>query len=224
MKTDLTLREGLGRPLYHSEHDTNFKRLMYWSGSWAAGSYQPNEVVWHHGGLWVCLVETVTDPSTANTDWLCIAPQPGRGGMQTNSGAISDIPATTYRPLLFSTVTKPGYGMTLTPATGQFSFLWDGWWEFRLQINLEFTEAQASRFTNIRLWNQTDGVQLGGVVRVAVGRNQDGLSANIALRFAITDANKSDVLILEIGGGDALSGVTLYANTIDYLQITPSTE
>ena len=54
MKDDLTLRIPKGAPLTNEEGDANFSRLMYWSGPWVAGTYEPNEVVLDGEWLMIC--------------------------------------------------------------------------------------------------------------------------------------------------------------------------
>jgi len=69
MKTDLKYR--MEQRLTYDDYDANLRRQMYWSGKWAAGTYEPNEVVEHKGGVWICVNETTTEPGTAAglTDW-----------------------------------------------------------------------------------------------------------------------------------------------------------
>ena len=61
MKDDLTLREAKGSPLTINEGDTNFNRLMYWSGKWLDGvTYETQQVVNDDGFLMVAN-KTTTD-------------------------------------------------------------------------------------------------------------------------------------------------------------------
>jgi hypothetical protein len=71
-KTDLTLRAAQSAPYPHATLDANFQRLMYWSGVWAAGTYEANEVVRHRGEPWVVIAaSTTTEPGTVAgaADW-----------------------------------------------------------------------------------------------------------------------------------------------------------
>ena len=63
-----------GRPT-HDENDSNFDRLMYWSGDWVAGSYEVQQVVEHKGRGWVCNTATATEPGLLATDWTLIGQQ-----------------------------------------------------------------------------------------------------------------------------------------------------
>lgn len=220
VKSDLQFWSTTNQPT-NQQNNANFDRLMYWSGFWLPGPYEAQEVVWHAGGAWVCRADTIEEPTSGSPDWVVIAPQTGRGGMESTPGAIGDITAA-FQPLNFDVITQPAYGMTLSPASNVFTSQWPGWWEVRLSINLSFTETQASRFTEIRLWDVTIAAQIGTAVRVPIGRNQDGFLINSVFRFLVTPATAGNVFRLDIGGGDVLSGVTLWSNVVDFTQMTPS--
>lgn len=64
MTKDLTLRTVTGTPLSYAEIDNNFRRLMYWSGDWIAGtSYEQYEVVLDDG--WLAIANTTTSEKPA---------------------------------------------------------------------------------------------------------------------------------------------------------------
>ena len=63
MRDDETLRSEKGAALTHAEVDANFSRLMYWSGPWAAGDYEANEVVTDSG--WTMIANKLTSERPA---------------------------------------------------------------------------------------------------------------------------------------------------------------
>lgn len=45
-------------------------RYNRWAGTWAAGGYDPFQVVINDDATWLCLVATTDEPSDASTDWV----------------------------------------------------------------------------------------------------------------------------------------------------------
>ena len=72
MKNDLRFWSTTNQPT-NQQNNANFDRLMYASGNWVAGTYDPQEVVDHLGIAWRCLNQTTAEPSDASADWARMA-------------------------------------------------------------------------------------------------------------------------------------------------------
>lgn len=220
-KDDLTLRIPKGSPLTHNQQDDNFNRLSYPSGLWLPGTYTPNELVHHRGGLWHCLNQTTDEPNEFSTDWVLYAPIPGLGEVNLFAPvAGSDIGAA-YLPLNdWNTVTVPGIGITFNATLGEFSFGWPGTWQLSLSLIWEHNSSNTGRLTNVRYHNVTEGVTSTPVV-VATGRNAEATAITLLLLVNIGVTDIGDVFRYEIGGGDAYTSVVWDQQALAFVQLTP---
>jgi hypothetical protein len=201
--------------------DGNFERLSYYAGDWAAGTYTAYEVVQHEGGTWMALATTTAEPGSNIAEWLPIGIVPGRGGMvKTPDTAGTDIGAG-WQTLTYNALTIGTYGVTLTPASGTFNTTWPGLWELRVLFSMSHDEQNTGRSTNIRLWNVTDGAQVGASVYVPIGRNQPGTLVPGFLNLDVAAADLGDDIRVEIGGGDTIAGITWHTSRLELTQLSP---
>lgn len=73
-KSDLDLWTPTHRP-FNSANNANFNRLMYASGDWAPGTYDPEQITNYIGFSWRCLNTTTAAPSDVSADWSRNIPQ-----------------------------------------------------------------------------------------------------------------------------------------------------
>lgn len=215
-KTDLKLYD-TDKPLAHADVDANFRRLGYWSGDWAAGSYQANEMVWFEGGIYRCLIDTTATPLNSG-DWEPITPRPGIGAMVAAVPiAGPDLGAGFQVINQFDTISIPTFGCTLNTITGEFRTLARGVWDIELNFSIEHDELNQSRDTRVRLWNVTTGAAVGHPFVIGIGRNTNATDVYIKERI-IAGSTVHDFRV-EIGGGDAVALVTWQSNGLYLLQI-----
>jgi len=218
-KTDLELRAGRILPYTHDILDANFNRLLYYSGAWSAGTYEENEVVNHSGGLWVCVATTTTaEPGTDILSWQPLAPVSGRGAMNLLTPFAGTV-GSGWTVVPFDNITVNPYGLSFDLANNQFTIQFLGVWQFLFVINLSFSESQQGRNTSLRLWNVTDGVQVGPTLILPIGRNQDGVLTSIPYISDLLAGSIGKTLQFEIGGIDDLGATTFEASTLGMNQI-----
>lgn len=63
------LNTSLGNYYTKTESDAKF---FNYAGAWAAGTYDPSQVVTHNDGTWLCLVQTTDEPTSLSADWLAL--------------------------------------------------------------------------------------------------------------------------------------------------------
>ena len=136
----------------------------------------------------------------------CSTPIVGVGEMElTAPSAGADI-GLAYQPVdQFDSVSIPGQGITLA-TDGTFTFQQNGIWDIRLQLNISHNESNASRETNIRLYDVTGAAEIGSAA-IPIARNQPGTATSISLRANIPSSGLGNTYRFEIGGGDTLSAV-----------------
>lgn len=83
-------------------------------------------------------------------------------------------------------------------------------------------ESQQGRRTNIRIFNETEQAAVG-TVPIAIARNQPGTNFTILPAFPVTPSGEGDVLSIELGGGDSVTG-TFDAFSFYVYSISPTRE
>ena len=111
-----------------------------------------------------------------------------------------------WTPLLnYDTQVAAPIGVTQNAANGTLALTGPGVYVLNYGIDITYTSNNAGRNTNLRLFNVTDNAVMADVT-VGIGRDTDAGSVSGALLFTAAVGNK--VCRLEVGGGDALTGVT----------------
>lgn len=162
MKTDMTFRGTISRPLTPTEVDANFNRVMYFSGAWAGGQvYEVNEVVTHLGGLYVCNTNTNGDPSVSS-DWTSIggsgggASLPAAGVASVNIHNYSNITSSWSAINLWdSAIGAQSEGITVSTG-GVITLDSTGWYEIRFDALMDYTSFSADRDIGFRMFNISD--------------------------------------------------------------------
>ena len=211
MKTELITRAGKAAPLAWQEMDANFQRLMYFSGTWAAGTYEANEVVIHDQSQWICTAATTTqEPSLGaflggTSDWFPIAISPWGIGEMT-----LDAPDTGFPNLGGGWVTVTydssdyDQNTVLTPATGEFQVASEGVWELQFTFAMLHNSTQSGRVTTVRIYDITNGIG-GGGLNVGIGRNQEATQSTASIWFTADGTNIGNTYRIELGGGDSVT-------------------
>lgn len=213
MKDDLTLRVPLGRvPMTHTQHDANFKRLMYWSGLWAAGTYEANECVQHRTGTWVVkptVATTTQEPLISNilsqsSDWDVIALSPWGFGEMTLTSPNAGFPdlGAGWTPVTYST---SGFDQntTLNPAQGTVSFDREGTWELQFSFSIDHVQENSGRITNMRAFNVTESIG-GSSTPIGIGRNVEVTNGTATVWLVVATDDVGDLFRVELGGGDTV--------------------
>jgi hypothetical protein len=174
---------------------------MYYSGTWVAGTYSPQEVVRHEGTTWLCLVTTTDEPDVSSTDWVAISgggsAVRGYGGITIGSNKSYPNITTTWTPInLWDSVNIPALNCTISAATGKFSLGLAGFWELTLQMDLTHDEANAGRHLSIRAFNETDAIPYSSVL-VGTGRNSGVTAFMLQPWQEILPTTVNDVFRLE---------------------------
>lgn len=219
-KDDLTLRSVKGSPLTFEEGDANFNRLGYFSGDWSAGTYEPNEIVKHFGGVYICVQTTTDDPySGVGTTWELLATTPGRAAMD-SVGQVSgaDITAA-YQTLTFDNDYPYEVGVVTDPAAGTFQMVHAGLWQINLFLSFGHNESNSSRQTRVRIFNVTDGIAGSGVT-IPISRNQPSTIFQYTTLFQVTSSEIGDIIRWEIGGADSLTSVVWESKESQFLQVS----
>jgi hypothetical protein len=211
------------RRFFYSDYDANNNLLAYYSGVWdQAATYTPNEIVQHLGGVWICTRENVAVPPYTGVldDWDLIGTTPGRAGMRLDVAAAgTDIGAGFVTPP-YDTSAAFEVGAATDTVAGTFTLNYPGLWTMSITMSLIHNEAQAGRQTIVRLFNVTKGTDSGGIV-VPIARNQPGTLISASFPLQIASGNLGDLVRVEIGGGDAITGITYQSNSVTLVQASP---
>lgn len=99
--------------------------------------------------------------------------------------------------------------ITINLGNDSFAFQYDGVYQITLSGSLNHNNLNAGRTVNIRLFNVTLGTPLPGAFPIGISRNVEDTVITISLLAEITDAEKGQEMRIEIGGGDAVSLVSI---------------
>lgn len=107
--------------------------------------------------------------------------------------------------LTLQRITPKGISIDLVNST--FSFDSDGVYRLSLVGSMEHDSVNNGRKFQIRIYNETDQAAGQGVT-IGTGRNAEATSIPASFLAEISDEDKGDEFILEIGNGDVYSGVS----------------
>lgn len=114
--------------------------------------------------------------------------------------------------------TVPNRNVSVAPP-GLFTTNLKGVWSLQVTVAFEHNSSNQGRITNLRFWNVTDGVAVGLDEIIGIGRNQEATTWSAALMFE-TDADLATKQIrLELGGGDAITGVVYTTQSISLFNV-----
>lgn len=102
-------------------------------------------------------------------------------------------------------------GVTVSLPASTLAFENDGVYAFAITGTFEHNSSNQGRTTNIRVWNVTDGAQLGAPWVIGTGRNAEATPIAFVGLTEIVESNKNKEFRLEIGGGDTYSSVSFNA-------------
>ena len=209
-----------GNVIRYQEADNNLLNLARWSGDWSPRVYLRNEVTWYHGGAWIASSDT-TDTPGAGTDWAPLVGPMGRGGMRIVTPiAKPDLGAGWIASAPYEEFIPGGVeGVTLDLATGRFSFLFDGLWMLLFSLALDHDSTNHGRFTNIRIFNVTDGTQVGLAEKISIGRDVGSSVVNVTLLVPVAGGVNGKLLEVEIGGGDNVNDVVFTTSILSFVQV-----
>ena len=122
-------------------------------------------------------------------------------------------------PATEGSVTTPRY-VTQDFATNSLSLASPSVWEVSIALAFSQVEAQAGRETYIRLLNQTAGTP-GRSILIGIARNQPATNFSVTALFDV--ANAGDQIVVQIGGGDAITGVTIENYSFTAKNLAPLT-
>jgi hypothetical protein len=132
------------------------------------------------------------------------------GGMRRSTPiAIPDLGAGYFqvKPFEVLTYAVPKY-VSLNLADGTLAVERVSDYQITFDINLQFDVLNAGRNLFLRLWN-IDSATPGVTTELFVGRNTEGLAEFLIFGVSATEAILGDRYVMEIGGGDAFTNVTL---------------
>ena len=132
----------------------------------------------------------------------------GYGGVRNDApSALPDIGAGWTTMLADTAVLGSPRAVTQDGASNAIGLDRAGVWNIAVFFSLTHNEAQASRDTQVRLFNIDAGLPSIGT-RIGIGRNTDTTVFSITLMVEISELEAGDRWRVEIGGGDALTAVT----------------
>ena len=174
---------------------------MYWSGDWAAGSYEKDEVVKNAGALFVCLVATTEiPPGSADWELLAQGSNAGYGELSIGSDKVYGTINGTWQAVdLWDSVSIPNLNCT-TNLDGTFTFAQTGWWSLYFYMSASHNDSQGGRVLSFRLYNVTDNIPADDT-DTGVGRNVTVSTANMTPWFEITDITKTYRLEMAVTSG-----------------------
>lgn len=217
----LKLKTVLGK-VYYQDTDNNFRNLMRLDADWDSGRlpYLKNEVVYHQGFLWACLVDTSDEPTAASANWAALTGISGLGGMYLPSPTLlgQDITAL-WEPLtMFETAATTERGIVSNPSADTFVFSYPGLWDLSLNINISHASLPQARTFGLRTFNVTDAAVGGGLV-VGIGRNSEATIVSTTLRFRVLQSDLGKSFEFQIGGGDAVTVDEWWSCDVAFTQI-----
>ena len=146
------------------------------------------------------------------TDAVALFTAAAYGGIQllTPDATFPDI-GVTWETVRYDTgsLTTPR-GVTQDFANNGLRFEVSGVFLLTLGVTFGFTETQAGRNIQIRIYNATTATG-GQATLIAIGRNQDGLNFSTAILTEISDLQIGDLIQIQVSAltaGDTLSNVT----------------
>jgi hypothetical protein len=93
-------------------------------------------------------------------------------------------------------------------ANNALEFGAEGIWQVSVKATLSFTDVNFGRNVSMRLFNATTAIPGGSEAVFFVGRNTAGANLFITLNAEIPLAEVGDEFQVQVGGGDAFTGVT----------------
>lgn len=93
-------------------------------------------------------------------------------------------------------------GVVMDATSDILSYDHDGAYAFAFTGSFAHDSSNQGRTTSVRIWDVTDGAQIGAAFRLGIGRNVEDSSFSLIILADITEAVKGHQLRLEIGGGD----------------------
>ncbi len=129
------------------------------------------------------------------------------GGMRTSGTSASYSLGAGYTKYTdFDTISVTPKGTTFNTTTDTFQINANGIYVIFIGFAFEHNETNAGRKFNVRLFNETDSVQIGNPIAVGVGRNTPATNFGYQFLTSLTDANEDDNIAVQLGGGDSING------------------
>lgn len=205
-----------GSTLSFSETDANVLNLLRFAGdAWSPRRYLRNEVVHHEGGSFLALADTEDEPPSLN--WTKIDAIKARAGMFTTTSPSYGTIGAGWTPLTnYTAETYAAYLASVDLVAGTWVYAASGMWNTQITLSLQFTDSNQGRHTFVRLMR---GATEAGRVRIAVGRNTDGLTVTLPIYGIVAEADEDAAHHFEIGGGSSISGVVADTQRVDLIQI-----
>lgn len=189
-------------------------RRMNYRGVWQAGTYYEGEVVSTVFGVLVANKTTTDTALPSSADWNNLTFY-GLGGMDLSTPTAGADIGAGWNDVLLDTTTVDGPGVDMDPATGRWQYTLEGFWDVRVQIFLSHNSSNSGRTTYIRLWDTVSLAPLGNSVPVGVARNAEDTSIIVTVRIPVSDTALLNPILLQIGGGDAITAVTYQSSAVE---------
>jgi hypothetical protein len=94
-------------------------------------------------------------------------------------------------------------------ASDGIRFVVPGFYNMAITIALEHNELNASRVSEIRLYNVTDAVAVGDGTTVGTARNQAVTNYSTLQLVEVSTAGVGDLFVVQMGNGSDYTGITL---------------
>ncbi len=88
----------------------------------------------------------------------------------------------------------------------------EGIWNVSISFSLVHNESNSGRQIVVQLYNSTTATVVGDVV-LPIARNQPGTYFSVSILAEVANANIGDLFVVRVGGGDAVTAVTLQRYT-----------
>lgn len=112
-------------------------------------------------------------------------------------------------------------GVTVNLSNNSISVATESVWRLSYDFSIEgHNSSNSGRVTYIRMYNITDGIASPGEIVVGVGRNQEDTSNSGSFLFDVQPASVNKEIVLQIGGGDAITGGDLIGASLQVNQIS----
>ena len=103
---------------------------------------------------------------------------------------------------------------------GEFSVDHPGVYNLQTEVGFEHNSSNGGRFTQLRLFNVTDGVPTSLTTSIVIGRNVEVTQWTGNLLFEADDVAAQKYYRWEIGGGDAVSSMSWLTQSLSVNQLS----
>ena len=105
-------------------------------------------------------------------------------------------------------------------APGEFSVDYPGVYNLQTEVGFEHDSSNGGRFTQLRLFNVTDGVPIPVTTSIGVGRNVEVTQWTGNLLFEADASAAQKYFRWEIGGGDTVSSIEWLTQSLSVNQLS----